>query len=50
VVLHIPVQQLARYQPASKTWQIETGTYNIWVGNSSRSIDLQAITVHIASQ
>jgi beta-glucosidase len=45
VTLHIPVQQLARYHPDERTWQVEPGQYTVWVGNSSTPEHFRTICI-----
>lgn len=38
VTIQLPVKELAYYNEVKKEWLVESGTYNIKIGNSSRSI------------
>ncbi|MFI1772379.1 glycoside hydrolase family 3 C-terminal domain-containing protein [Thalassobellus citreus] len=38
VSIQVPVKELAYYNEVKKEWLVESGTYNIKIGNSSRSI------------
>lgn len=48
VTLHIPVNELARYNVDTKNMIVESGEYRLWVGVSSRSDDLQLFTFHVS--
>ncbi|SNR31067.1 glycoside hydrolase family 3 C-terminal domain-containing protein [Lutibacter flavus] len=46
VTIQLPVKELAYYNIEKKEWIVETGTYNLKIGNSSRNI-LKEISVTI---
>jgi hypothetical protein len=35
--------ELARYDPASRSWKVDSGRYFVWMGSSSRDADLQKV-------
>jgi beta-glucosidase len=41
VTLTLGSQELAYWDAAAHTWAIEGGTYQLWVGDSSRDLPLQ---------
>ena len=45
VALSVPVKDLAWYDVATKSWRVETMTYGIFVGRSSRGADLLKASV-----
>lgn len=47
IALRIPAQQLARYDANTKQWHVNAGLYQVWTGTSSRSIDLQTLSIKI---
>ncbi len=47
VTISLPVEELAYYNEGKKQWLVEPGTYNLKIGNSSRSIKKEiSITVN----
>lgn len=48
VTLQVPVQQLARYDSATRTWHVEPGEYQVWTGSSSRTADLQMTRITVS--
>lgn len=48
ISLSIPVQKLARYDTEQQQWIMRAGQYKLWLGTSSRAIDLQPLTIQVA--
>ncbi len=40
ITLEVPVKDLAWYNPETKTWEVETMAYEVYVGGSSKTDDL----------
>lgn len=49
ISLETSTQQLARYNIDSQKWAVAAGAYNVWIGTSSRTIDLQASPIRIST-
>ncbi|MBW1297773.1 beta-glucosidase family protein [Aquimarina litoralis] len=47
VALQVPIQDLAWYNPQTKSWEIEYMEYEVYVGNSSKAEDLLTTTFQI---
>jgi beta-glucosidase len=45
--LSVPIRDLAWYNAAKKSWQVDSGTYSLFIGNSSDSYALQRLTFEI---
>lgn len=48
VELSIPLSDLAWYNPATKAWVVDTGTYTVLAGNQSRDAEMQQATFTIS--
>ena len=48
VDFNLPVQELAWYNPDSRSWEIEMIEYELYTGSSSSTADLQQTTFSIS--